>query len=363
MNFIVKNEGKGNPLTIYRGIVIAIVMMFLIPPLFNFGYDVSTNLTDAVIKISDISADSESQSTISKALISSMIYDNETKKEHKEELVNNWKTIDINETEGGFVGIGDVYKYSANFFMLIILSLVTIFLFFFVAIQIAKRVMELALYKIIGPFCCTSFTTGQPKAFDAWSKSVLGCFLITVVQFVSMGLLMNMFGSAWQDTDALTGLFLTIGALLFVISTPTLISSLLDQRSGVMSAFGDIQSALAISAVPRAMMGAGAGALARGSAVVGKKVMGGVSNMFHKGGFKSSSSHDKETKEKVKENMNNQNHWKATNINEKGKKYDNVFKNNNPYQDPFNVKYNPLRNQYMNNDSANTENIFNRDWY
>lgn len=84
--------------------------------------------------------------------------------------------IKINSTEGGFAGIGDCYKYSLNFIMLIILSVVTVFLLFFVAIQMAKRVMEIALMKIVGPFCCTSLTNNQSKAFETWTKSTMGYF-------------------------------------------------------------------------------------------------------------------------------------------------------------------------------------------
>ena len=208
MNYIVRNEGKESPLSVYRGIVLAIVMMFLIPTLFQFGHDVSSALTDSVISVSNMSSTSTAETTISNSIVRSMVYTNETKSENITKLVNNWKTIDINETEGGFAGFGDVYKYSVNFFMLIILAIVTIFLLFFVAIQMAKRVMEIALYKIIGPFCATSLTTNQPRAFEMWCKSSMGLFLITVVQFVSIGLLLTLFGSAFSENVALTGLFL-----------------------------------------------------------------------------------------------------------------------------------------------------------
>ena len=130
MNFIVKNDGKGNPLTIYRGIVLAIVMMFLITPLFNFGHNMSTALTDDVIKISGFNTGTNVETSISKAIVRSMVYDNETKDEDIEYIVNNWKSVSINSTDGGFVGIGDCYKYSLNFFMLIIIAIVTIFLLF-----------------------------------------------------------------------------------------------------------------------------------------------------------------------------------------------------------------------------------------
>ena len=110
----------------------------------------------------------------------------------------------------------------------------------------AKRVMELALFKIIATFCASSLTN-DGKAFSTWCKSTLGLFLVTVVQFVSIGLMFQMFSTAFQVNGTMTGLFLVIGSLLFIIGTPTIINSLLGHQSGMMSAFGDIQSLIALS--------------------------------------------------------------------------------------------------------------------
>ncbi len=373
MNYIVKNDGRGSPLTIYRGVILAIVMMFLINPLFQFGYDFSTKTTDAVISVSGMSGSSSAEGTISKALIRAMSYDDEMKESDKNYLINNWKTIDINSTEGGVVGIGDVYKYSLNFFMLIVLSIVTIFLLFFVAIQMAKRVMEIALMKIVGPFCCTSLTNNQSKAFETWTKSTMGYFLITIVQFICIGLLLNMFGSAIQDNGTLTGIFLIIGALLFVISTPTLISSLLGQQSGMMSAFGDMQSLLAIgSGVNAGLSLAKAGsmsALGMGANVVkggANKISGGISNMFggHGGG-----SLNKEQMANVQEKLGQHNSYGANQLVKQytqenmKKKPTTSFTNSNPYKNPFSMQYNPIRNQYMSNSGLEANSNFDRKWY
>ena len=155
INYIIKNDDRGSPLKIFKGVVITITMIFLINPLFQFGHSFSTALTDAVIEVSGMGT-SENESTISTALISVMINDNETAPEDKEYFVANWKTVDINATTGGVLGIGDTYLYSLNIFMLTIFAFVTVFLLFFLAIQMAKRIMEIALFKIIAPFCCTS---------------------------------------------------------------------------------------------------------------------------------------------------------------------------------------------------------------
>lgn len=371
MNFIVKNDGQGSPLTIYRGIVIAIVMMFLITPLFDFGHNISTALTDDVISVSGLNSGSSAESKISNSIVRSMIYTEETEPDNINYLVAHWKDVNINDTDGGVVGIGDTYKYSVNFFMLIVLATVTIFLLFFVAIQMAKRVMEIALFKIIGPFCCTSLTNNG-KTFETWCKSTMGLFLITVVQFVCIGLLLTMFGTAFQDTGIMTGIFLVIGALLFIISTPTLINSLLGQQSGMMSAFGDMQSMMALGQGVSQGLGiakAGTmGALSLGANVIGKGanlVSGGVnkiSNMLNRGKGITG-----EQMDQVKESMSNHNSYKASQqvksfVNENSKrKNDNVMNmdNSNPFKNPHNMRYNPIRNQYMNQSGlqANNNNI------
>lgn len=371
MNFIVKNEGKGSPLTIYRGVILAIVMMFLITPLFQFGHSISTGLTDAVIEVSGMGSQ-ENESTIASALVRAMVYEDETNSDDIEYLVSNWKTIDINSTEGGFIGMGDVYLYSLNFFMLIVLAVVTIFLLFFVAIQMAKRVMEIALYKILGPFCCTSLTTGSSKSFETWTKSTMGVFLITVVQFVCIGLLINMFGSAFKENGTMVGIFLIIGALLFIISTPTIVSSLLGQTSGMMTAFGDMQSLMALGQGVSAGIGvAKAGtmsALSKGANVISSgasKGGGGISNMFNKGNTLSS-----EQKEGVQNALSNHNGYSAfsqvkdgLNTN-KGKTNDVMKMNNsNPFKDPFSMRYNPMRNQYMSQSGLEANSNFERKWY
>ena len=375
MKYIVKGDDRSSPLSIYKGIVLAIVMMFLVTPLFQFGHNISTELTDAVIEVSGMNEDADSEGTISKAIIRAMVYENEMESDKIDYLTSNWKTIDINETSGGFVGFGDCYVYSLNFFMLIVLSIVTIFLLFFVAIQMAKRVMEIALYKILAPFCCTGLTNEGSKSFEIWCESTMGVFLITVVQFICIGLLLNLFGSAFTDNGNLTGIFLVIGALLFIISTPTIVSSLLNQQSGIMTAFGDMQSLMALgSGVSQGVSLASAGtswALSKGANIVsggGNLAKGGInniSNMLNKGNRLTP-----EQQSVVKESINNHNPRKAYQQvgdflkENRGQKSDtNVMKysNSNPFKQPYSLKYNPIRNQYMS--QSGSENIYDRKWY
>ncbi len=355
MNYIVKNENRGSPLTVYRGILLSIVMMFLVSSLFKFGHSISTSLTDSVISISGLNTGVNVETQISNSIVKSMVYADETKEDDIIYLVNNWKDVDINATVGGFAGIGDKYKYSINFFMLIVLSLVTVLLLFFVAIQMGKRVMEIALFKIISPFCCTSLTN-DGKSFEVWSKGAIGLFMVTVVQFISIGLMLKMFGSAFQENGTLTGIFLVIGALLFIIGTPTIVNSLLGQQTGIMSGFGDMQSLIAIGSATAQGFGlakAGTiGALSIGSNIVnkgGSAISGGVgkvTNMLNK-----SSKLTEEQMRNVKESISNNNIYRAqqqlNNFINNDTKFNNHINNNLTDSLPKRL-YDPMNNQYMN---------------
>ena len=215
LNHIVRSDNRESPLSVYRGIVLAIFMMFLITPLFQFGHQASTELTKSVIQISGISSEKDTESGISKMLVQSMSNDDEMKKDDKKYLINNWRSVDINDTTRK--GLTKYYKYSVNFFVLSLLSILVVFLLFFVAIQMSKRVLEIALYRILAPFCCISLLSSHSKSFSVWLKCTMGAFLVTSVQFVSIGLMINMIGDAINENGNLVGIFLIIGALLFII--------------------------------------------------------------------------------------------------------------------------------------------------
>jgi hypothetical protein len=76
---------------------------------------------------------------------------------------------------------------------------------------------------------------------------------ITAACFIMIGTFVKLYGIVGlaffffsKHKVKFVAALIIIGALLFIISTPTLISSLLGQQSGMMSAFGDIQSLMAV---------------------------------------------------------------------------------------------------------------------
>lgn len=249
MRYFVNQDDNSSPTRVFKGIIFAIVMMFLIPPVFNWGYDLSSNMTQYVISAS---SSAETSPTSFEASMSSMIltaFADDTKMDEsdKKYFIENWFTADYNAVmNDGLLDSGE-YKYSFNTFYIFLVGLVVVVLLFFIGIQVAKRVIELALYKSIAPFVCTSLISNRSRTFEVWVKGVMGTFLVTTVQYLCIGILFNVFGSVVKGTSyTMSVILIVIGALLFIISSPQLVSALLNANTGAMSGASELHSMVAL---------------------------------------------------------------------------------------------------------------------
>ena len=249
MRYFVNQDDNSSPTRVFKGIIFAIVMMFLIPPVFNWGYDLSSNMTQYVISAS---SSAETSPTSFEASMSSMIltaFADDTKMDEsdKKYFIENWFTADYNAVmNDGLLDSGE-YKYSFNTFYIFLVGLVVVVLLFFIGIQVAKRVIELALYKSIAPFVCTSLISNRSRTFEVWAKGVMGTFLVTTVQYLCIGILFNVFGSVVKGTSyTMSVILIVIGALLFIISSPQLVSALLNANTGAMSGASELHSMVAL---------------------------------------------------------------------------------------------------------------------
>lgn len=249
MRYFVNQDDNSSPTRVYRGIIFCIVMMFLIPPIFNWGYDVSSKLTQYTISAS---SSAETSPTTFEASMSSMILtafadDNKMDESDKKYFIENWWTADYNETMNSHLFDSGEYKYSFHTFSIFLVGLVVVVLLFFIGIQVAKRVIELALYKAIAPFVCTSLVSNRSHTFEVWAKGVLGTFLVTSVQYLCIGILFNVFGTVVKGTSyAMSVILIIIGALLFIISSPQLVSALLNANTGTMANMSELHTMAAL---------------------------------------------------------------------------------------------------------------------
>lgn len=256
MKYFINQDDNSSPIRVFKGIIFSIVMMFLIPPIFNWGYDLSSKMTQYVISAS---SSAETSPTSFEASMSSMILtafadDNKMDEKDKKYFIENWFTADYNDVmNDGLLDAGE-YKYSFSTFPIFLTGLVVVILLFFIGIQVAKRVIELALYKAIAPFVCTSLISNRSHTFEVWSKGVMGTFLVTTVQYLCIGILFNVFGSVAKETNyAMTVILIIIGGLLFIISSPQLVSALLNANAGAVSGSGELHSIIAMGTSMAAM--------------------------------------------------------------------------------------------------------------
>ena len=249
MHYFVNQDDNSSPTRVFKGIIISIVLMFLVPPLFNWGYDLSSKMTQYVVAASSSTGTTgESIETSMASMILTAFADNDKMYENdKQYFIKNWKTVDYNEVVDDGLFDSGKYKYSFSTFTIMLVGLVVVVLLVFIGIQVAKRVIELALYKAIAPFVCTSMVSNRSRAFEVWAKGVMGAFLVTTVQYLCIGILFNVFGQVSSGTSyAVSVVIIVIGALLFIISSPQLVSALLNANTGAMSNMSELHTLAAM---------------------------------------------------------------------------------------------------------------------
>ena len=249
MHYFVNQDDNASPTRVFKGIIVAIVMMFLIPPLFNWGYDLSSKMTQYVVSASS-SADTSPTSieaSISSMILTAFADNDKMNEEDKKYFIENWWSADYNEVFDDGLFDGGKYKYSFSTFTIFLVGLIVVVLLFFIGIQVAKRIIELALYKAIAPFVCTSLVSNKSHAFEVWVKGVMGAFLVTTVQYLCIGILFNVFGQVSAGTSfAMSVILIVIGALLFIIASPQLVSALLNANTGAISNMGELHTLAAM---------------------------------------------------------------------------------------------------------------------
>ena len=249
MHYFVNQEDNSSPTRVFKGIIISIVLMFLIPPLFNWGYDLSSKMTQYVISASSTAETSPTsiEASMSSMILTAFADDEKMYEKDKKYFIENWWSVDYNEVVDDGLFSSGKYKYSFNTFTIFLVGLVVVVLLLFIGIQVAKRVIELALYKAIAPFVCTSMVSNRSRAFEVWVKGVMGAFLVTTVQYLCIGILFNVFGQVSSGTSyAMSVILIVIGALLFIISSPQLVSALLNANTGAISNMGELHTLAAM---------------------------------------------------------------------------------------------------------------------
>jgi len=249
MHYFINQDDNSSPTRVFKGVIFSIAMMFLIPSVFVWGFNLSSKMTQYVISVSSTADTSPVafEASMSSMILTAFADDSKMTEKDKKYFIENWFTEDYNGvTNDGLLDSGE-YKYSFHTFSIFLIGLIVFVLLMFIGIQVAKRVIELALYKAIAPFVCTSLISNHSHAFEVWAKGVMGAFLVTAVQYLCIGILFNVFGSVVQGTEyPMAVIIIVIGALLFIVSSPQLISTLLNANTGTLSNMSELHSLTAI---------------------------------------------------------------------------------------------------------------------
>ena len=140
---------------------------------------------------------------------------------------------------------GDAYVYfpdTGNMVVVLFTSVVALYIYVMICIQIASRIIGLLLKICIAPFALSSLVDPKDQAFQTWVKLCAADFLATFFQSVLLVLAMTAIASI--DVSTVAKVLFMIGALMGVLNAPQGISSLLGADVGAASGMQAIQSAM-----------------------------------------------------------------------------------------------------------------------
>lgn len=134
MRYFVNQDDNSSPTRVFRGIIFCIVMMFLIPPIFNWGYDVSSKLTQYTISVSSTAETSPTsfEASMSSMILTAFADDSKMDESDKKYFIENWWTVDYNAVMNDGLFDSGEYKYSFHTFSVFIVGLVVVVLLFFI---------------------------------------------------------------------------------------------------------------------------------------------------------------------------------------------------------------------------------------
>lgn len=157
---------------------------------------------------------------------------------------------------------------------------------FVIGIQVARRLLELVVLKIIAPLCASSWVTDQQaQRARQWQKMATGALLATSGQVLSISIgtvvisQMNVIIQGTGGASTYAYILLVVGVIMFVIFTPATINALVDGETSTMEgikalaamktgadvAKGAMKAAGSVAAVGMSAIGAAGGAVAGGA--------------------------------------------------------------------------------------------------
>ncbi len=161
-----------------------------------------------------------------------------------EELFKKKVTVDkdgqkiLVDLSKGFLGVGNeqYFRYSINFFTIIVTLLVLSATFIFSSIKIARIIFELAFFKFFAAIAAFADLSGGEKLKEI-VKTIVNSFL--VIFFISVVFKMYMIFTTWasNNSDGMLYLIFIIAGSFVVIDGPNIVERILGIDAGIRSGY------------------------------------------------------------------------------------------------------------------------------
>lgn len=293
---MIELDGQQNTL-VYRRTIFAVVWMSLSLAVFQFTVPIAGQLTQAAASISGTTQ--ANQMAISSNIVSSLLAQSTSNpQQYQPEILQQMEAKTFNpalrcQDSNGMCPQGtDAKAHVFNVGVIFIAGLMSALvgvLTLVIGIQVARRLLEVMVLKLLAPLCASSWIS-DPQAQRArqWQKMAAGVLLATAGQMLalSLGIIvisqMNQIITAASNGAFVYGyILLIIGVMMFVIFSPNTINALVDGQTSMSEGLQELIALGQASNIARGVAGAAKGMT---SVTVGAASMGavGVGNLASK---------------------------------------------------------------------------------
>lgn len=288
---MIELDGQQNTL-IYRRAIFAVIWMSLSLAVFQFSVPIAGKLTQAAASISGTTT--ANKMAISSNIVSSLLAQSTSNPQtYQKQILTQMQKKTFNPAlrcqdskgmcKSGVDAKAHVFNVGVIFIAGLISALVGV-LTLVIGIQVARRLLEVMVLKVLAPLCASSWISDvQAQRARQWQKMAVGVLLATAGQILALSLgiivisqINTIISASTNGAFVYAYILLILGVMMFVVFSPNTINTLVDGQTSMSEGLQELIALGQASNIARGIGGMAKGMATTAIGAAGAMTMGGA---------------------------------------------------------------------------------------
>ncbi|MGL6009687.1 MAG: hypothetical protein ACRC1D_09550 [Culicoidibacterales bacterium] len=288
---MIELDGQHNTL-IYRRAIFAVIWMSLSLAVFQFSVPIAGKLTQAAASISGTTT--ANKMAISSNIVSSLLAQSTSNPQtYQKQILEQMQKKTFNPAlrcqdskgmcKSGVDAKAHVFNVGVIFIAGLISALVGV-LTLVIGIQVARRLLEVMVLKILAPLCASSWISDmQAQRARQWQKMAVGVLLATAGQILALSLgiivisqINTIISASTNGAFVYAYILLILGVMMFVVFSPNTINTLVDGQTSMSEGLQELIAVGQASNIARGIGGMAKGMTTTAIGAAGAMTIGGA---------------------------------------------------------------------------------------